>query len=82
MPLEDKQQWRLVWREISKRDGLDTTRMVVSCINNVVDLSGVLKGDAVRGRNMDLKKEMYTLIELIMKVPRVREVTHRNLRME
>ncbi len=81
MPLEDKQMWRRVWREIAKRNDLDTSRLVVTCINNVVDLSGVLKANPVR-RGLDVKRELETVKDIILALPGVREVTDRNLRME
>ena len=81
MPLEDKQMWRLCWREIGKRDALDTTRLVISCINNIVDLSGIIKLRPTM-RGIDLKKEMNTVGDILMHVPKVRDVTTRNLRYE
>ena len=81
MPLEDKQTWRLCWREIAKRDAMDTSRLVISCINMIVDLSGVLKVHPT-ARGVDLKKEVDTVSGILMQLPKVRDVTTRNLRFE
>ncbi len=74
MPIEDKRTRRLVEREINKHP-IDNTLLVVSCINQVIYLGGVVKRlRGTLGRNVELRDAMNNIIEAIKDIPGVKDV--------
>ena len=74
MPIEDKRTRRLVEREINKHP-IDNTLLVVSCINQVIYLGGVVKRlRGGMGRGVDVESEMRKIVEAIEPFPGVRDV--------
>jgi len=74
MPIEDKRTRRLVEREIN-RHSIDNTLLVVSCINQVIYLGGVVKRlRGTLGRNVELRDAMNNIIEAIKDIPGVKDV--------
>ena len=79
MPLEDKSVRLRIMREISKRQSVDPQRLQVSCINQVCTLSGDLR--PLKGfRGVDTRKELTILVDIIQRLPGVREVVTRDVR--
>lgn len=80
MPLEDKQLRRRCEREIAKFP-LDTTRMNIRALNNIIYFEGrvrVLRGAAgAVGANLD--KILESIREALMQLPGVRDVVMTNL---
>jgi osmotically-inducible protein OsmY len=78
MPLEDKALRLRIMREIAKRN-VDATRLQVSVLNNIVTLTGELR--PLRGRMArDSKQELETIREILLTVPKVREVIVHDVR--
>lgn len=79
MPLEDKQTRLHIMREISKRQSVDPLRIQVSCINQIATLSGDLR--PLRGaKGVDTRKELGIIEDIILRLPKVREVITRDVR--
>ena len=79
MPLEDKSLRLRICREIAKRQSVDSIRLQVACLNNIVTLAGELR--ALRGtRGVDTRKELEIIREIILQMPQVREVITRDVR--
>jgi hypothetical protein len=80
MPLEDKQLRRRCERELSKFP-LDTTKMSVRALNNIIYLEGrirIMRGAAgASGANLD--KLIETIQDVLMQMADVREVITANL---
>jgi hypothetical protein len=76
MPLEDKALRHTVQREINKYiQGIDDTLMTLAVINNVVYIGGrirPLRGSA--GRNVDVKKTVAKLTEVLENIRGVSQV--------
>ncbi|MFQ6097353.1 MAG: hypothetical protein ACE5O2_06445 [Armatimonadota bacterium] len=78
MPLEDKATRLRILREIAKRN-VDATRLQVSVLNNIVTLTGELR--PLRGRMArDTQQELETIREIILHLPKIREVIVRDVR--
>lgn len=69
-----------VRREIVRRQSVDASRLNVHCINGVVELSGTLKVAAAAGRGVTGKTELEQIKEIIMRIPGVKDVIDRYLR--
>ena len=79
MPLEDKSVRLRIMRELAKRQSIDTSRLQVSCINQVCTIIGNLR--PLRGsRGVDTRKELAILQDIIVRLPGVREVVTRDVR--
>ncbi len=80
MPLEDKQLRRQCEREIAKFP-FDTTRMSIRALNNIIYFEGrirIMRG-AAGARGANLEKELEAAREVLMQVPKVKEVVMSNL---
>ena len=73
MTLEDARLTRTVQREVVKRH-VDITWLVIKVIDRVCYLSGRLRN--VRGMDIDLKGELEIIIEIVKKIPGIRDVVN------
>jgi hypothetical protein len=78
MPLEDKALRLRIMREIAKRN-VDALRLQVSVLNNIVTLNGELR--PLRGRlARNTKEELETIRQILLTIPKVREVIIQDVR--
>jgi len=80
MPLEDKQLRRRVERELAKFP-LDTTKMNVRALNNIIYLEGrirIMRG-AMGATGANLDKLIENISDVLMQLSEVREVITSNL---
>jgi len=79
MPLEDKETRLHIMREIAKRQSVDPLRLQVSCINQIATITGDLR--PLRGaKGVDTRKELVIIEDIILRLPKVREVITRDVR--
>jgi osmotically-inducible protein OsmY len=69
-----------VRREIVRRQSVDCSTLNVHCINGVVELSGTLRVAAAAGRGISGKDELEQIKEIIMRLPGVKDIIDRYLR--
>lgn len=76
---QDRDIINSIRRELIRRVSVDSTQVNVFCINGIVELSGSwhLSGMA---HGLDPKTEFATFKDVCMRIPGVRDVTHRYLR--
>ena len=73
MPLEDKAMRLRITREISKFN-IDTTRIDVKVINNIVYIGGEVSRLRVPGAPTDVRKVLELIREDIEKMPKITDV--------
>ncbi|MFQ6132462.1 MAG: hypothetical protein ACE5R4_10535 [Armatimonadota bacterium] len=78
MPLEDKQLRLRVMREIARRN-VDSSRLDVEAIGDVVYLRGRLRPLRSQRGKIDMQKELETIKDNIMRLRGVRDVSDRDL---
>ncbi len=71
MPVEDKELRLRVMREFARRS-IDTRFMDVYCNRGIVRLGG--RVSIIRGSNVDLREYFPKVIEIIRRMPEVRDV--------
>jgi hypothetical protein len=74
MPLEDKAARRRAEHAMSKFD-IDFTLANIAVINEIAYITGrVRRTHTAGGRNLDLKKELGTIADILRTVPGIRDV--------
>ena len=73
MTLADTRLRRLIQKELVKRS-VNTDKVMVFVTNGVVTLQGEIRD--VRGTRMDLKQEMEIILEVIRRLPGVRDIVN------
>ncbi len=73
MPLEDKAMRLQVLREIA-RFNVDTTRMDVKVINQVIYLGGEMSRMRTPGAPKDTKKVLEQIIDDLSKIPHITDI--------
>ena len=73
MPLEDKAMRLRITREISKFN-IDTTRIDVKVINNIVYIGGEVSRLRVPGAPTDVRKVLELIREDVEKMPKITDV--------
>jgi len=78
MPLEDRRLRLKVIREIARRS-VDSSRLNVEAMGDVVYLRGRLRPLRGQRGKIDMKKELEIIKENILRLPGVRDVSDRDL---
>lgn len=77
--ITDKQVLREVQKEIVRRGSLDMSRVAVSSLGGYVELSGLISRMKT-AKNVDIKKELEIIKDILLRKPGVRGVIMRYLR--